>query len=632
MAFGIPLCLLLYYALRGGSYDIVVRQEEALVVWWVVGIGFATGLLPRSRPRRLTWTPFALLILLAALTAISLGWTDSDERTLAELARVLHYLGLLVLVWSAVDGRTWRAAAGGVVAAALAIAVLAVASRLFPSAFPADDLGRVFKISRLNYPFDYFNALAAWAAMSLALGLGWSAHAEGLASRVLALAALPACGLAIYLTYSRGGVVGAAVAIVAVLVLSRNRFVVVVHALAAAAGTALCVVVTRGEPAIAKSMGEGAAGAGSVALALVGGAGLCALVAAGTWFARGDRWRIAPRPAAVALGATLVALVVFGVVAGPSAASKAWDQFRGDESSTGASADPAARLGNLGGLRYALYSSSLKAFRAEPLTGIGAGTFEFWWSRKQERQSFEIDGHSLYLEQLAELGWPGGLLTVGFAVALLALGLLAVRRRPRPDGADQERAAIDAGARCALVAAYIVFLVYAGIDWIWESTAATVLALMAVAVAGAGISRPAALTRLRWRVPVVFLAVVAALVQLPGLVSTSKTRDSEAAFRAKSIDKATTDALEAVDAQPWAAGPHVQAALVFEVRNELDQAAIQLQTAVRREPTNWRHPLLLARVEAERGRPRAAIRAFRKARRLRPFSPFLRAPTPPPGP
>src|SRR5204863_480251 len=42
---------LLAYALPGGAYDIVVRQEYGIVLWAVIGTGFALGLLPRARPR-----------------------------------------------------------------------------------------------------------------------------------------------------------------------------------------------------------------------------------------------------------------------------------------------------------------------------------------------------------------------------------------------------------------------------------------------------------------------------------------------------------------------------------------------------------------------------------------------------
>src|SRR5689334_9194637 len=45
VAFVLPATLLVYYGLRGGSYDIVPRQEEALAIWWILGLSFAFGLL-----------------------------------------------------------------------------------------------------------------------------------------------------------------------------------------------------------------------------------------------------------------------------------------------------------------------------------------------------------------------------------------------------------------------------------------------------------------------------------------------------------------------------------------------------------------------------------------------------------
>ena len=51
-AFTLVAVLLTYYALRGGSYDIVIRQAEAIAVWWAIGLGAALGLIPRLRPGR----------------------------------------------------------------------------------------------------------------------------------------------------------------------------------------------------------------------------------------------------------------------------------------------------------------------------------------------------------------------------------------------------------------------------------------------------------------------------------------------------------------------------------------------------------------------------------------------------
>src|SRR3954454_4858756 len=130
LAFIGTYAVLLYYALRGGSYDLVVRQEEAIVVWWAVGLGWSVRVLPRFRRRRRSLLPLLALAGLVVWTALSLSWTGSDSRTVAELARGLHYAGILVLVWSLSGADTWRVVAGGLTAAAVTVTALALASRL----------------------------------------------------------------------------------------------------------------------------------------------------------------------------------------------------------------------------------------------------------------------------------------------------------------------------------------------------------------------------------------------------------------------------------------------------------------------------------------------------------------------
>ncbi len=168
--------LLLAYALPGGAFDIVLRQEYGIGVWWVIGVGFALGLLPRARPSPLVFVLVGLLLAYAAWTAVSLAWSSSAERTVAEVARVLDYLGLVVLTVSLLDRRTWRPAAMGLGLAALVVSALAVASRLAPDAFGANPFTSLGIANRLSYPFGYWNAVGAWAAMSIAIGLAWSSH------------------------------------------------------------------------------------------------------------------------------------------------------------------------------------------------------------------------------------------------------------------------------------------------------------------------------------------------------------------------------------------------------------------------------------------------------------------------
>src|SRR5436190_18893114 len=119
LAFAAAAAIVLLYALRGGAYDIVVRQEYALAIWSVVALGFALGLLPRTRPSRLALVALAGIVLLAAWTGLSLIWSSSAERTVAELCRVTGYGGLFVLIVCVVDRQLIVPAAAGIAFAAV---------------------------------------------------------------------------------------------------------------------------------------------------------------------------------------------------------------------------------------------------------------------------------------------------------------------------------------------------------------------------------------------------------------------------------------------------------------------------------------------------------------------------------
>jgi O-Antigen ligase len=605
VAFALPAIFLVYYALRGGSYDIVPRHEEAIVVWWILVLGWAFGVLPRAKPPRSAAIPIAALLLLAVWTAISLSWTSSSERTFLELSRFLHYAGVLLLIWSLVTRDNWRAVAGGVLLGSVAVSVLAMASRLDPGAFPTNYITLRFEINRLSYPFNYWNAVGAWTVMSMALALAWSAHMRNVFIRAACLAAVPIAGTAAYVTYSRAAVIDAVIALILVVALSRNRWVAFIHALGAAGGAALAISTVRGHHEIVEATGS--KGAGSVLLALIAGAAICAAVAVATWYAKGEAWRLPKRPARIAVVTGVIALAIVVPAAGHNTISSRWHEFRHEESASD-TADPAQRLSHLNGNRYFIWRSAWDAFKDEPIKGLGAGTFEFWWD-EQGGGEFIRDAHNIYLEQLGEQGIFGGILIVTMLGGILWGGLRA-RRRLSGD---------DVGLNAGLLAAFGVFLFAAGVDWIWESTAVGMLGVIAGAVAAAALAEPRVRApRALFRAPVVALGIVVALMQLPSLASTSATRKSQHQFNKDQTEAALASANDAVQAEPWAASPYVQRALVEESMDQLTAARNDLLRAQRKEPVNWRQPLLLARIDAERGDADAALADYKRAKQLRP--------------
>jgi hypothetical protein len=608
VSFAAALALVLIYALRGGTYDLVAFEEYGLVIWVLVGAALATGLLPRVRPARIVLALLAAFVLYAAWTALSLSWSESAERTTTELARTLDYLGLLTLLALSVGKDEWRPATAGLAAGAVIVCAVAVASRLLPGAFPGGAVSAAAHFGRLSYPFGYWNAVGSWGAMTMAMGLAFAAHARRRVTRALAAAGVPVAFLAVDLSYSRAGIAGIVIAVLAVLAISRNRLSALGVAAFAAAGSAIVGIATHAAPAIADA--SGTRGAGGVLAALLGGCALAGAGAAATSALGADRWSVPRLAARPALALAAVALIAAGAAVGPRLATRAWHSFKGTDVIT-QSNDPGQRLLNLSGSRYQLWKTALDVLGEHPLTGTGAGTYEFAWDRNVTDPEFTRDAHSVWFQNLADLGLPGAIL-IGACLLAAVAASVSVRRRVRRRGS-----AAPATAGLALL---LVYLFAASVDWMWEETAVTVLALAVVGVCGGRLARaPAALPRPA-RVALVLVAAVFAAVQVPGLLSTSELRRSQQAERNGNPGLALAWANDAVGAEPWAASAYDQRGLVLEAAGEYARAARDFHHAIDNEPDNFVHWVLLARVETERGQLRQAVGAYRQAHRLRPLA------------
>jgi tetratricopeptide (TPR) repeat protein len=609
LGFGAAALITLVLAFNGGGYDIVIRQEVGLAIWAAIALGLGVGILPRARLTPACWVALGGLGALAALTLLSHTWTRSSERSTEELARVLQYGGLVVLAYLSLNRYTWRGAAMGFAAAALVVPFFAVGSRVFPGTFhdQIDALGS----DRLSYPLGYWNGVACWGAMALAVGLTLSAGSSKSLIRGASLAAVPVAALSVYLTYSRFGVAAVAIAVIAALALSRNRWTAAVNGLVAGAGSGVLILVAHNHPEIARATGD--AGAGSViAAGLVVGA-VCAAVAVISFRAGLDRVRMEAQSARLMLGAgAVVALIAAAGLHGPL--GNAWDEFKNDKPppATGGT----ARLTTLGGTRYQVWTDAMDAFKSEPWRGIGPGTFEYYWNQHGKDREFLRDAHSLYIEEAAELGLPGLLALLVAVGGLLAAGIQARMSWRR-------RREIAAGS--AVLAAFVVFLAYAGIDWMWELGAVGALAIGGSAVAGAGgLERASGPGIAPWfRCALVVGALFAAATQVPGLVSTQRVRASQSELAEGHAQKALDLADEAIAAEDWASSPYTARALASEQLGDLNGAKRDAQQAIDRQPDDWRGRLLMARIEAELGQRAAARAQLAAARRLAPYVPYL---------
>jgi len=624
-AWTLAFALVAWLALRDGGYDTVVRSEAGIAVWWAVLLLALAGLLPRLGAAG--WVAIGLLGAFAVWSGIAIGWSESAERSVLELGRLAAYLGVLVLA-IVVQGRAAvRHTIAGLASAIGVVTVLAVLSRLHPQAFPPNAhfqfLGPA-SARRLSYPLNYWNALAAFAAMGVPPLLALALRARTAAGRALAAASLPWSALCLYLTVSRGGVLALAVGLAAFLALAPRRIEALAALAPAVAGGALLVWAASRQGALTSGAPTRTAihqGTDLLALAVV----VCAVVALATG-ALTRALRARPLPAALAPGrrataarAGVLALAVLAVAVAAGAPAALQRRVHDFEQPTGVvvpSSDGTvfARLQAVNGNgRYQFWQSAWHAFEAHPLDGIGPGTFQFWWERHPTSGGFIRNAHSLWFETLAETGIVGLALLGGL---LLWLAVTAVRRALR---AGPELRVWIAAAGGGLAA----FLAAATLEWVWQLAAIAAAALILGAAIVAGREQPPAAPARAGRGPrlafalLALLALAAVLIPLAGEL---RLRQSRAAAAAGDLSAAYRDALAAQRLEPYAATPRLQQALVLEAAGRLGDAAAAARAATAREPGDAQTWLALARVDAERGAAAAGVAALRRARVLDPGS------------
>jgi tetratricopeptide (TPR) repeat protein len=179
------------------------------------------------------------------------------------------------------------------------------------------------------------------------------------------------------------------------------------------------------------------------------------------------------------------------------------------------------------------------------------------------------------------------------------------------------------------------FLAAAAVDWTWELGVIPIVFLGAAAVViGAGRTPEARRgsprsrsrgTLARYRPyagraamgTIAIGSIVAIALPLSGTIDLSDSRASAAQGQVK---PAFEEASAAAGAQPYAASPPLQQALLLERAENLPAAAQAAAEATRDEPTNWRTWLIRSRIEAKAGNAPASVEAFRTARKLNPNS------------
>jgi hypothetical protein len=638
----VPFAIVLYLALKNGGYDVTIRSEVGIAIWWVLLVGAVAGVITLSRIRDAGWLLIAALGLLALWTALGIAWSESAERSLIEVARMVTLLGILVLGLGLQGREGLRRTIGGVAGAIGLVAALALISRLQPGWIPAGELQQIpggGHVTRLNYPLNYWNGLAALMAIGIPLALTLALQARSVLAQALAAASVPVMAATAFFTFSRGGAIEIGIALAVLIALYPRRLTALPTLAIVGIGSGVLIAAGAQRDALENGLLTAAAerqGDEMLAVTLVVVAGIALLQTA-----IGLGWRyttlpeiVVPRRVAGWLtGIAAFVLLLIGLAAGvQDRLDREWQEFK--EPTVVAAVGTERFESSAGTGRYQVWESAIDASETAPFNGIGPGTFESWWADHGTLPTFLRDAHSLYLEMLAELGIVGFVLIVAFVGGVLAIGVTRARR------ASEEKRALLAGA----VAAAAAFAFAAGVDWVWELTAVSgAFCLLAAAIAGpavirVSVQRPGSRRerqrrRIRQRQierarrPAIIASAIVALIAiaLPYVGASHLNASEEAA--ASDLGTALEEAAKARAVQPSSASASLQEAMLLERTGQLTAAAAAARDATEQDSLNWRTWMVLSRIEARRGNAERSVEAYRRARSLNPRSPlFARLP------
>ena len=554
------------------------------------------------RPGPFTGLFAALVVGLAAWTALSSLWAVSAPASLREVERMLVYVALALGMALVLRRRDIGSVIAGVVTGIVVVTGYGVASRLFPDRIVVA-IDPAFE-NRLGAPLGYSNAVGLLAAIGFLLAFGVVAQSRRATSAAAAGLVLPVLVAALYFAFSRGAWFAVLLGAIVLLALDPQRHVAVWSLLLTAAPLSAFVLLTSRHDALttSDSSTRGAASEGRTVAVLLLATCLASAVAAYA----AHRMRRRPTRSGRAIRATNIALGTLAAVGAVAfaATSVSWAASGLPESTgtrTSGYIDLNSRLFSLHAPgRSEFWRVALDDLRESPLTGEGAGSFEYSWYANRPSTQDVRDAHSLYLEAGGELGVVGLVLLAGALLVPFAAAYRARRVRFVP----------------AAAAAYTAWVADCAVDWHWEMVGLTVTALLAggVALLGADRGRPRPLSSLG------HIAILAASIALSVAATWSLVGNQALAAGTKAAARgdwasALEDGRRAQAILFWSFEPEL---VIGDARAGLGDrpgALTAYRRVVARDPGNWAGWLRLAQVAA--GSERAA--AYARVHELNPL-------------
>jgi tetratricopeptide (TPR) repeat protein len=570
--------------------------------WTTIAFGWLLALTVGGRrlSGRVMVGALALFVLWTWLSAF---WSPDSTASILQGEQVLVMLVGVAAFMVVVDRESLSTALVALVSGTAIICIYSLSTRLFPDQLSGNDTIAGYRLTR---PVGYWNALGIYAAIGLAVAVGLAIHGPRLVRAVMA-ATVPVFALTVYFTYSRGSVLALAIGLLVTFALDERRLRWLFGSIVLALPAAVVVfVASRSGPLTKAGHTIAAAAHDGHRLALL--ALLIALLSAGlaAWAPEG-KLDLSSRQRSLmtaTVWVVIAAVLAFGVVVagGPSGIK---DKFV---------ARPPATNGNLNkrlfsfssSYRTPLWSQAWHEYKAHPVVGSGAGSYEGYYLQHRTRPDKVKNAHNLYLETLAELG-PLGLALL--LVALLAPLYAAVRARRQlfvP----------------ALAGAYVAFLVHMAVDWDWQVTAVALTGLFCgagilVAARSDAAEQREMSPRLRYALLGATLFVIG--VAFVGLVGNMSLAQASTAAGKGNWATSAKDAKRAHTWAPWSSEPYRLLGEAQLGEGDTKSAVASFNKAIAKSPDDWNLWFDLARATTGN----AQRDALRHAKQLNPLSPEI---------
>ena len=408
----------------------------------------------------------AFLATLVAVKGLSMVWTISETETIKETLRSSMYLAIFLMALGALT--SWRQVGPLMDFSVLVVAAVAgygLLQKISPLDYPVRSIDGV----RMDSTLGYSNTTAVIIGMGVVLVLSRMTALRNFALRGVYAALLLAFLVALYLTVSRGGLGSLGIGVILLFVLGGARLQMLANLLLAAVPGAWLWWRMQDLPGLLQTgigpqekLADGTAFRNDLIVAL-----LVAFALQAGYALLVTRYELMPT-ARRTLGIVAVAGLVLVACAGTFVAVR---HFGGPGATYQSLVGNADESGNMAQRLTSLDISSRgdywrvgwAAWKEHPLTGTGAGTFQFTWLEDRPSLKGVKQVHNLYLEQGTETGLFAFLALLGFVVVLIGYSGRAAWR------STGERRLLLSGLVCALA----VYLISSIAEWHWYIPAST---------------------------------------------------------------------------------------------------------------------------------------------------------------